>query len=46
MASVASSYVNLGYFRGRVGDRAGAQQLYAKAIRAFEALPREKQTRD
>jgi non-specific serine/threonine protein kinase/serine/threonine-protein kinase len=43
MASVASSYANLGYFRGRVGDTTGAQQLYAKAIGAFEAIPREKQ---
>ena len=42
MASVASSCANLGYFRGRVGDKTGAQRLYAKAIRTFDALPAEK----
>jgi eukaryotic-like serine/threonine-protein kinase len=43
LASVASSCVNLGLFRGRVGDRAGAQQFYQRAIRLFDALPPGKQ---
>jgi non-specific serine/threonine protein kinase/serine/threonine-protein kinase len=39
LASVASSYANLAFFRGQRNDLAGAKALYARAISLFESLP-------
>jgi tetratricopeptide (TPR) repeat protein len=39
LASVASSYANLAFFRAQRKDLAGAKALYARSISLFEALP-------
>jgi eukaryotic-like serine/threonine-protein kinase len=39
LASVASSYVTLGYFRGQRNDHAGAKPFYEKAIGLYASLP-------
>ena len=45
--AIASSYLNLGYFRGgQRGDRAGAREFYEKAVRLYDALPQTERERD
>jgi eukaryotic-like serine/threonine-protein kinase len=45
LASVASSYVNLGYFRGARKDTAGAKPFYARAVVLYEAMPEAQRRR-
>jgi eukaryotic-like serine/threonine-protein kinase len=45
MASVAASYVNLGYFRGARRDNGGATPFYARAIALYESMPEAQRRR-
>ena len=44
--AIASSYLNLGYFRGARGDMPGAKSLYERAIQTYGALPPSEQALD
>ena len=44
--AIASSYLNLGYFRGIRGDMPGAKSLYEKAVQTYRALPPAEQALD